>query len=127
MKRLRLYRTTNRTPDKSVVIEIYDAKIEFDYNLICYDDDRMLVNRVGAIGCTSGDWVTDDGNLVTKVIALTTESWRLDSVCVQREWFKEVTGCFIVNFLSVGSSVITPTVQSHLNVPESLVSEFFLR
>lgn len=35
--------------DKSVVIEIYDAKIEFDYNLICYDDGRMLVNRVALV------------------------------------------------------------------------------
>lgn len=28
-----------------VVIEIYDAKIEFDYNLICYDDDGSCVLR----------------------------------------------------------------------------------
>lgn len=30
-----------RNPSESGVIEIYDAKIEFDYNLICYD--RMCI------------------------------------------------------------------------------------
>ena len=35
------------TVDKSVVIEIYDAKIEFDYNLICYDGGDDDIDVVG--------------------------------------------------------------------------------